>query len=101
MSKLVLFLISVALGAAAAWFMDRRRQQSYDVAGGDTVVAPPTEMSGPRGAGRPVDLGASAPSTDNTLVQPTPATAGPLPLVDEAAGGHQVLGGGPAAEPPH
>jgi hypothetical protein len=98
------FLIGVGAGVALAWLLDgrdaaTRREQARAAVGRLTrgartllggaddaaLVAPATPMSG------------AAAAADELVVRPTPATAGPLPLTDETAGGHQVLGGGPAA----
>ena len=62
------------------------------------LAAPATPMSGAAAAAAVRDTApASPPPDDEMVVRPTPVTAGPLPLTDELAGGHQVLGGGPAA----
>ena len=111
----------VATGAALLWFLDGRhgpfrREQARDAimnmarqargllaAGGDTsqrdadLIAPPSPKSGPPGAGRPLDTSVSSAADDEPLVEPTQVTSGPLPLTDETAGEHQVLGGGPSA----
>ena len=114
-------LLVAGAGAALAWFLDprqgaERRARALEVVtrvanqargafkGGNgrgaqaALIAPPTAMSGPIGAGRP-GIGAESGTADNTsTVRPTPATAGPLPLTDETAGGHHILGGGPRAD---
>jgi hypothetical protein len=65
------------------------------------LVAPPTPMRGPAGAGRPDNRDLAIPARPHEqALQPTPATTGPLPLTDETAGGHQVLAGGPMATTP-
>jgi hypothetical protein len=119
------FLIGMAAGAVAAWLLDRRDRAPRRVAGVDlartswagrglrrtaalisgrdeaALVAPPTPMSGTAGAQAVQEMADEMPTpADEPTVQPTPATAGQLPLTDETAGGHQVLGGGPAATPP-
>jgi hypothetical protein len=98
------FLIGIGAGAALAWLLDDRRQGDwFGRADEAALVAPPTPMSGPVGAGRPADSAVAAPedatAADEESVRPTPATAGALPLTDETAGGHQILAGGPSAAP--
>jgi hypothetical protein len=112
------FLIGVGAGAALAWLLDgrgasTRRERAraavdrltrgaQGLLGGGMddaeLVAPATPMSGAAGAEAVRDAATASPgASDEAVVRPTPVTAGPLPLTDESAGGHQVLGGGPAA----